>query len=260
MAQVPGKTVVFVHGAWVTADSWAPFKARFEAAGYTVHTPTWPHLEGRTAAELNAHPPEGFGGLTVGAILDHLQAFIETLPEPPLLVGHSFGGMFVQKLLDRGLGHAGVALNPVLIGGIVPGLTTLGAALPILLRPGGWTRPYAFSPARYARRYANGAPPAQQASSYGDYIIPAPGRIFYQAASWIGTGIDPRRRTQPLLISAGDADRLVTPYLSRAAYEIQRRSKARTDYVMFPGRSHLLIAEPGWDEVADYALAWAAGL
>lgn len=91
-------------------------------------------------------------------------------------------------------------------------------------------------------------------------MIPAPGRIFYQAASWIGTFVDPRRRTAPLLITEGSADRLVTPYLSRAAYRIQKGSPARTDYAAFPGMSHFLIAEPGWERVAQAALDWIESL
>ncbi|MDB5454332.1 MAG: hypothetical protein JWO33_2910 [Caulobacteraceae bacterium] len=255
-----GQTVVFVHGAWVTPASWDTFRQPFEAAGYTVLTPSWPLLEGRTAADLRAEPPPGLGGLTIGAIADHLQAFIETLDAPALLVGHSFGGLLVQLLMDRGLGRAGIALNPVPIGGFVPGPVTLTAALPAVARWNGWNRTYSLSPELYARRYANAAPPALQAATYEAFVIPTPGRIFYQAASWIGTMVDPHRRKAPLLITAGDADRLVTPYVSRAAFRIQSRSGARTDFTMFPGRSHLLIAEPGWEAVAAESLAWAAAL
>jgi pimeloyl-ACP methyl ester carboxylesterase len=32
--------------------------------------------------------------------------------EPPVLIGHSYGGLFVELLLDRGLGRAGVAMSP----------------------------------------------------------------------------------------------------------------------------------------------------
>jgi pimeloyl-ACP methyl ester carboxylesterase len=254
------KTIVFIHGAWMTTPSWDSFRRPFEAAGWTVHTPTWPLLDGFTAAEINAAPPAGFGGLTVGRIVDHLQRYIEALPGQPVLLGHSYGGLFVQMLLDRGVGRAAVALNPVLIGGVVPGPTTLTAALPILARWNGWNRPYAFSRGRFFRRFANAAPRALSDQAYDSYVIPAPGRIFYQAASWIGTFVDPRRRTAPLLITEGDADRLVTPYLSRAAYDIQKRSKARTDYAKFPGASHFLITEPGWEKVAATALEWIEGL
>ncbi|MCE3288835.1 MAG: hypothetical protein K0R83_847 [Caulobacter sp.] len=254
------KTIVLIHGAWVTPASWAGFRQPFEAAGYMVHTPTWPLLDGFSPAEINASPPAGFGALTVGKVVDHLQRFIEGLPEQPILIGHSYGGLYTQLLLDRGVGVAGVALNPVLIGGIVPGPVTLTAALPILARPGGWNRPYAFTRERWFRRFANGAPRALSDEAYDAFVIPAPGRIFYQAASWIGTWVDPACRTAPLLITEGGADRLVTPYLSRSAYRIQKGSPARTDYAAFAGMSHFLIAEPGWERVAETALRWIESL
>ncbi len=253
------RTIVLAHGLWVTTDSWRPFRDRFEAAGYEVHTPTWAPLSGRTAAELNATPPEALGSLGVRAIVDGLQACIGSLPESPLLVGHSFGGLFVQLLADRGVGVGVAAINPAPIGGIVHGPTTLAAALPVIARWSGWNRPYAFTRERFGRRYANAAPPEQIDEAYATYVIPTSGRAVYDAAFWRDTRIDPRRRTVPLLITGSDADRLVTPYLSRAAYAIQRRSLAPTDYLGFPGRSHLLIAEPGWEEVADAVLDWARG-
>lgn len=254
------KTIVLVHGAWVTPASWDTFRQPFEAAGYTVHAPAWPFVEGRSAAELNVEPPAGLGSLTVGKIADKYQAFVATLPEAPILVGHSFGGLLVQMLLDRGVGAAGVALNPAPIGGIAPGPSALRAIAPILLRPTAWRKPYRFTRRRFAQLFANGASEAAAGRAYDRFVIPAPGMIFHQAAFWLGTRVRPDRRRQPLLITGGDEDRLVSPYLSRAAYRRQLRSPAFTDYVEFPGRSHFLIAEPGWETVAASALSWIENL
>lgn len=249
-------SIVFVHGAWMTASSWDNFIPPFEAAGYDVHVPTWPGLAGRTAAELNAAPPPGFGRLRIGQIVDQYAAFIRTLPEPPILIGHSFGGLIVQLLLDRGLGAAGVAIDPAPIGGVPAGLRALISAFPILARWNGWNRPYALSLREFAAKFANAAPAGQQAAAHGSVAIPTPGRIFYQAAFMLGTWVSPKRRTVPLLVTGGDRDRLVTPFMSRLTYLVQRRSPARTDYKLFPGRSHFLTAEPGWEEVADTTLRW----
>jgi len=252
--------IALVHGAWVTTESWAEFRKPFEDAGHRVVTPTWPMLGGRGAAEINREPPPGLGSLTVGGIADHLEAEIAAIGEAPILIGHSFGGLLTQMLLDRGVGRAGVVFNPVPIGGIVAGPTSIGAILPIVARWNGWNRPYAFSRDRWARRFANAAPRALADAAYDSFVIPAPGRIFFQAASSIGTRIQPARRTAPLLITGSDRDRLVTPYLSRAAFRIQSRSPARTDYMDFPGRSHFLLNEPGWEDVAAAALSWLGRL
>src|SRR5262249_26642013 len=36
------KTIMLIHGAWLNAQSWEGFKARYEARGYTVIAPSWP--------------------------------------------------------------------------------------------------------------------------------------------------------------------------------------------------------------------------
>lgn len=250
--------VVFIHGLWVTAASWRPFIEPWEAAGYETHTPEWPIISGRSVDDLRHATPPELGALSIEAVVRDMADYIRSLPRPPLLVGHSFGGLFVQLLLDQGLGRAGVALNPAPIAGVVPGRLTLQAATPAIIRPGGAQRPYALSRRLWRDRYANAAPADLQDETFDRYVIPTSGRVIHQAALWRGTRIDPRRRHQPLLITSGDQDRLVTPYLSRAAFRIQRRSPALTDFIAFPGRSHLLIAEPGWEEVARACIAWDA--
>ncbi|RAK52713.1 alpha/beta hydrolase [Phenylobacterium deserti] len=260
MSSPSEKTVVLVHGAWVTTRSWDTFRRPFERAGYRVLTPTWPGLEGLSAAQVRRHLPVGFGSLSLGRIVDHLEAYIQALPQPPLLVGHSFGGLLVQKLLDRGCGAAGVAINPAPIAGIVPGPTTLAAVLPALARWRGWSRPYAHTRGSFGRQYANTAPHDLVSRFFNEAVIPTPGRILHQAATWLGTGIDPRRRTQPLLITGSEADRLVTPHLSRAAYAIQRRAPGLTDFSFYDGLSHLLIAEPGYERVARDVIGWLEAL
>lgn len=253
-------TIVMIHGAWMTSASWDRFRMPFEAAGYTVHTPTWPFLDRGTAAELRAHPPEGLGTLTAGAITDRYATFIDTLPEKPLIIGHSMGGLVTQLLLDRGYGIAGVALDPGPIAGIIPDLVSLRAAIPVLARWNAWSRTYTLRKAAFDARFANTAPAALRDSAYADYVVPTSGRLFAQAATGIGLRVTPKARRQPLLITAAEHDRTVAPALSRAAWRKQKASPARTDYVEFPGRSHFLAAEPGYEEVAAHVIDWAAKL
>lgn len=250
------KTIVFVHGAWVTPTSWQPFREFFEEAGYVTHAPAWPFVADHSVAEMNRATPRGFGGLTLGKIADRYEAFIRELPEKPILVGHSFGGLLTQLLLDRGCGIAGVAIDPAPIGGVVPGPSAFAAITPIMLRLTGWLRPHALSRKRFGSLFANTAPPRLVDEAYGSYVIPAPGMIFHQAALWLGTWVDSRGRSQPLLITGGSEDRLVSPYLAKSAFRKQSKSKARTDYLEFEGRSHFLCAEPGWEEVAGSVRDW----
>jgi pimeloyl-ACP methyl ester carboxylesterase len=255
------KTIVLIHGAWVTGPSWDTFRKPFENAGYEVLVPTWPsHIgadgEPLSAGAINKTPPKTLGALKIQTIVDHLYNYIDALPEKPIIVGHSFGGLYTQLLLDRGAGVAGVAINPAPIGGIVPGLTALIGIGPAVLRLNGWNRPYTMSRHIWRTRFAGTAPVELADAAYDSFVIPTSGRILHQAALWLGTRITPERRTQPLLITGSDKDLLISPYLSRSAFNIQKRSPARTDYVEFKGLSHFLIAEPGYEGVAKAVLDW----
>jgi pimeloyl-ACP methyl ester carboxylesterase len=251
------KTVVLIHGAWLTPASWIPFKTRYEARGYQVVTPAWPGLD-RPVAELKRTTPPEFSRLSVGKIVEHYAGIIRKLPHPPILVGHSFGGLFTQMLLDRGLGRAGVAIDPAAPRGVLVEPTPLVNALPILLTPFGWSRVMKMSFDSFSKNFANGLPEAQRRAHYENLIVPTPGRIYFQAALGIGIGVDwknPKRA--PLLLIAGEKDRTVTPGMVKSAYEKHSKSPVTTAFKSFPGRSHYLCLEPGWEEVADYAINWA---
>jgi pimeloyl-ACP methyl ester carboxylesterase len=260
MAENASKSVVFIHGAWMVPACWDNFRRSFQAAGYTSYAPAWPYLDGASPDELRRDPPPGLGALSIPQIVDHYEVFIRAMPEKPLIIGHSFGGLFTQLLLDRGLGWAGVAIEPAPIAGVVPGAISLAAAAPVLLRWQGWEQPFQLSRDAFAQSFANGAPPDIQNQAYDQLVVPAPGRIFYEDAFWIGTQVNPKRRTQPLLITAAEKDRTVTPFTAMGAFNLQKKSSAETDFKYFPGHSHFLLGEPGWEDVANYILRWVAHL
>jgi pimeloyl-ACP methyl ester carboxylesterase len=249
------KTVVFITGAWMHTSSWDKFRSAFEAAGYTTYAPAWPYLEGKPA-DLRANPDKRLGQLTFGKIVDHYQAIIEALPEKPLIVGHSMGGLITQLLLDRGLGLAGIAMDPGPTAGAFPGLISLLAALPAVLS--GPSTPYLITREGFAKNFANTLTPAEQKIAYDDYVVPTSSRIFYQAAGMIGTGVKVKSRKQPLLVISAEHDRTVSPFLARQVYNQQKKAPSRTDFHEFKNRSHFLAGEKGWEEVAEYTLDWAA--
>jgi pimeloyl-ACP methyl ester carboxylesterase len=203
-----------------------------------------------TASQLrSAHHPQ---------IADHYENLIRELREPPILIGHSLGGIIVQMLLDRGLGAAGVAIDPAPVRGVFPTPRALRAALPVFLSWRGWSRTVTMSSKHFAWSFAHTLPAADQRTVYERHIVPTPGRLYYQLATGIGTGVNFKNAARaPLLLIAGEADRTIEPAMVRANYNRYRRSPAVTELKTFPNRTHLLVASPGWEEVADYALEWA---
>ena len=250
------KTVLFITGAWMHTSSWDKFRSAFEASGYKTLAPAWPYLEAATAAELRDSPDKRLGTLTFGKIVDHYAKIIDGLDEQPLIVGHSMGGLITQLLLDRGYGVAGIAMDPGPIAGALPGPVSLLAAIPpILVGPG---NTHTISREGFAKNFANTISAGEQQAAYDAFVVPTPSNIFYQAAGMIGTWVKVKDRKQPLLVISAEHDRTVTPYLAKAIYNIQKRSPARTDFHQFADRSHFLAGEKGWEDVARYAIDWAA--
>jgi pimeloyl-ACP methyl ester carboxylesterase len=249
------RTVLFITGAWMHTSSWDKFRSAFEEAGYRTLAPAWPYLEAPTAAELRTNPDKRLGSLTFGQIVDHYAAIIDGLGEQPIIVGHSMGGLITQLLLDRGYGAAGVAIDPGPVAGAFPGPQSLLAALPPILS--GPSTPFTISREGFARNFANILSAEEQKEAYDAYVVPTSSRIFYQAAAMIGTGVKAKARKQPLLVMAAEHDRTVTPYLSKAIYNVQKKAPTRTDFKHWDNRDHFLAGERGWEEVAQYAIDWA---
>jgi pimeloyl-ACP methyl ester carboxylesterase len=250
------KTILFIHGAWVTPISWTNFRAYFEAQGYRCEAPAWPYLD-RSPSELRLSPDPRLANVTIKALVDHFEQHIKALPEPPILIGHSFGGLIVQMLLDRGLGAAGVAIDAGPPRWVLPSPRAILSALPVLLAWLGWRRVLTMSFKSFSTTFANSLPQNEQRQAYDDHIVPTPGRIFFQAALGIGNGVNfanPKR--PPMLLIAGGRDYTSTASMVRAMYRKHSRAPARTDFISFANQSHWLIAEPGWEEVAKSAAEW----
>jgi pimeloyl-ACP methyl ester carboxylesterase len=250
------KTIMFVHGAWVTPACWTSFKSFFEAKGYTCLAPAWPYLDAPVAT-LKEHIDPKFADVTIKDLVDHFARKIQALPEPPILIGHSFGGLIVQLLLDRGLGQAGIAIDAGPPKGVMPSWTAIKSALPVLLSWQGWTKLHTMSLRDFGATFANGLPADDMQKAYDAQIVQASGRIYFQAALGIGNSLDfanPRRA--PLLLIAGADDRTSTPSMVQAMYRRHKKSPRPVAKLEFPGRSHWLIAAPGWEEVAGGIYAW----
>jgi pimeloyl-ACP methyl ester carboxylesterase len=254
-------SVVFIHGAWVTPACWDQFAGFYTARGYRCIAPAWPRKD-RTIAELRADPSP-LAGLGVQEIVDHYERAIGELPEPPFLIGHSFGGLFVQMLLDRGAGAAGVAIDSAPPRGVLAmQLSVFRANLPVLLTPGARKGIVRMTYPQFRYAFVNTLTEADARAAYEAHVIPETGRIFFQAA--LGTQAvrvnftnDERK---PLLLIAGERDHVVAAGLNRSNLRKYAGSQARTDFKEFPGRAHWIIAQEGWEEVADYAARWLEGI
>ena len=254
-------TIVLVHGFWVTPRSWEGWKARYESRGYRVLTPAYPGFEVEVEA-LNADPTP-IERLTVPAVIDHLESVVGALDAPPILMGHSAGGVFTQILLDHGYGACGVAINSAPTEGVkrIP-LSQIRASFPVLRNPANRHKAVGLTYEQWEYTFTNGYGPEKSRALYERYHVPASGSVFWGSAlanihpgkddTWVNYDNEERA---PLLFISGSVDHLMPPSIQRSNAK-HYNDKVITEVKEFEG-PHLLPASPGWEKVADYALDWA---
>jgi alpha-beta hydrolase superfamily lysophospholipase len=183
--------------------------------------------------------------------------------EPPILIGHSFGGLVVQALLDRGLGACGVAIASAPIKGIwtLP-YSTIRVVTPQLINPRNNHRCIPLTPNQFHYAFMNTSTREESFRIYQRYSVPGPDHVLFQTElanfnPFAETAVNVRRNSRaPLLMIAGGADHVSPPSVVKANVRAYRHSAATTEYHEFPERTHFIIGQSGWQEVANYALDW----
>jgi pimeloyl-ACP methyl ester carboxylesterase len=261
--QATPDTIVLIHGLWMTARCWENWIKRFESRGYSVVAPAYPGFEAEVEA-LRADPSL-IERVTIPETLASLEAVIRAQPRPPILMGHSFGGALVQLLLDRGFGAAGVAIDSVPTEGVLTlPLSQIKASFPILSNPANRHRAVGFTADQFHYAFTNTLSDGESQAVYDRYHIPAPGSWVWGGVlanftpghqdTWVNYQNDDRA---PLLFIAGGDDNIMPAAVNKSNARKYAKSKALTEYREFPGRSHYTVGQPGWEDVADYALGWA---
>jgi pimeloyl-ACP methyl ester carboxylesterase len=256
---------MLVHGAWLSARSWETFADYFGKHGYAVSAPEWPRKHG-DVEELREHADD-LAGLGLTEIVDHYETLINQLDEPPVLVGHSFGGLIVELLLDRGLGRAGVAISPAPPKGIlVLPFSQLKAGAPALAHPSRWHGVVPLTLEEFTYGFVNTFTPEDAKAAYDRYAVPESGQIFYEAG-FANFHLHPptelefkRAERAPLLIVANGKDHTVPASSSKAQYKKYQHSPARTDLIEFEDRPHFAMIGEGWEAVADAIDNWLTGV
>jgi pimeloyl-ACP methyl ester carboxylesterase len=260
-ADAAPRTIVLVHGFWVTPRSWEDWKAHYEAKGHRVLTPAYPGFEVEVEA-LNADPTP-IAELTFPAIIEHLEAILDDLAEPPIIIGHSAGGAITQVLLDHGYGAAGVALNSAPTEGVkIAPFSQLRSTFPVLKNPANRHKAVGFTFEQWHYAFTNTFSEARGRELYERYAIPASGRIVWGGvtANLIpgpqDVAVDYKNDDRaPLLFVSGTDDHIMPPSIQRSNLK-HYKSDTVTERVEYEG-PHLMTSGDTWQQIADDVLEWA---
>ncbi len=261
-ANAEGKQpVVFVHGLYLLASSWDNWRTLFEERGYTTLAPGWP--DDPEAVAVGNDDPEVFANKRIAQVTQHYAEAIQQLKRKPVVIGHSFGGLIAQQLADEGFSAVTVAIDPVGFRGVLPlPLAELKSGAPVLSNPANYHRAVSLTFEQFRYGFVNMLEEEEAHALYEKFAVPGSGVTVFQAAAanlnpWTEDQINTKNPARgPLLLIAGEKDHTVPMTVVKAAYTLQKKSSAVTEFHEMPNRGHSLTIDHGWREVAETALTF----
>lgn len=257
MKTIQSRTVLFVHGAFVSYNGWDQWRTYFENLGYTTLAPPYPHKEGTPAALRSDHPNSKIATLRLTQIIDHFAEIAKNLPEKPIIIGHSLGGLITQVLINRGLGAAGICIHPVPPQGVIP--------YEFSFLKSGWRalgfftstrKTYLMSLSTWQYAFTNGMSLADQKESYENSVIPE-SKMVVRDGLTSAAYVDFKKPHVPLLFMAGTGDHIMPSTLTYRIFKRYAKYKdSVTEYKEYKGYNHFALVKPATKEYADYILKW----
>ncbi|MFD2921688.1 alpha/beta hydrolase [Terrimonas rubra] len=261
MQTIQSKTIVFVTGAFVTNLGWRNWQNYFESKGYTTYAPAWPHKEG-TAAEVRNRKPNdtALARVTIKDVVTTYENLIKTLPEKPIIIGHSFGGLVTQILLNRGLAAAAVVVHSVPPFGVIPyefsflkaGWRSLGLFTSL-------NKTYLMSFKTWQYAFVNGMSLEAQQAAYHENTIPESKRAA-RGGLTLAAKVDFKKPHAPLLFLAGGQDNIIPASLNKRNFKRYSDKNSITQFKQFDNHNHFVVGLPDWQDTTTYIYNWIQGL
>jgi len=258
MQNIHSKTILFVTGAFVTNLGWSEWQKYFESKGYKTIAPAWPYKNG-TAKELRDRQPKDtdLAALTLNELTDHYVNIAKNLPEKPIAIGHSLGGLITQILVSRNLVAAGVAIHSVPPQGVFPyEFSFLKAGWKALGLFTSLKKTYLMSFKDWQYAFVNNMPLEEQKKAYEVNTIPE-SKTVARGGLTSAAKVDFKKQHVPLLLTSGSIDTIIPAHLNNRNYKAYAKDNGSvTDYKEFSGRNHFVVGQSTWKEDADYIYDW----
>lgn len=247
-------TIFMIHGMWGGPWYWENYRRVFEAEGYRCVAATLPYHD----MDPRGVPDPRLGSMSLLDYADFLEREIVQLGEKPIIMGHSMGGLLAQMLAARGLASSLVLLSPASPAGILA-LTpsVIRSFWSVMTTWGFWRKPtrQTFGEAAYSMLHLL---PASERMEVYEKCVYESGRAAFEIGFWLfdpraASRVDASRVTCPVLVVAGAEDRITPAAVVR---KVARKYRAVSTYKEFEGHAHWVVAEPRWQEVAEYVVGW----
>lgn len=249
-------TVLMIHGAFCASWCFDKFSEAFVARGFACETPDLRnHRKG-----LEPAPNPDAAVVSLVDYVSDMERLIKRMDEPPIIVGHSMGGLIAQKLAARGLARALILLSAAAPWGVLPSTDDEIAAATGLMAAGPfWTRWL-----RPSFEVASGNALAKlddkaKREVFNKFCAES-GQALFETFFWMfdkgrASAIDTAAVTCPLLIVFGSDDKVIS---AKTGWQIANRYGDRATIHEAAGHGHMLLLEPGWERIAERCADWAA--
>jgi pimeloyl-ACP methyl ester carboxylesterase len=245
-SQARDAPILFVHGAWHAAWCWAEhFLPYFAEHGYLSLAVS---LRGHGASEGR----ERLRWTSLSKYVEDVAQVVERLDRPPVLVGHSMGGMAILKYLESRQAPAAVLLASVPPQGLFAYTLRILRRYPVSTLKAGFTLslyPIICSQSRCREFLFSENIPREKLGAYSGRMQDGSFRAYLDMM-FLNLP-QPAKVETPLLVLGAAKDASIT------VREVEATARAYgTQAEFFPDMAHDLMLEPGWQSVADRILSW----
>jgi len=252
--KIESKTIVFVHGLFLNNESWKEWETFFKEKGYTTYAPTFPGHEGLPSA-LRKNAPDNLGYVTFNDVVSKMEAFVQNLPEKPILIGHSMGALVAQKLVEKELAAAAVVISSAPPKGVITTKFSFAKSNLGLLNPFKGNSVHYPTKKWFHYAFTNTLSREESDAIFDKFVVPESRNIPRETLKKAGK-LDFKKPHAPMLFISGEDDHIIPASLNKKNFKRYKDENSKREHKIFAGRDHFIAGEEGWEEVANYAYNW----
>jgi pimeloyl-ACP methyl ester carboxylesterase len=250
------RLIVFITGAFIGNNCWDEWRNYFEGNGYNCIAPPWPNKRPSPEELRNGHPNVGIASNRLADITNHFVSIVSALPEQPILIGHSVGGLVVQVLVDRGLGVAGVAIHSFPPYGVCTfRFSFIESVWEALSLFSSVRKTYMVRFRKWKYAFTNGMDYTLQKELYYKYATPESKGVVRDAFKWAAK-VNFKKPHVPLLFISGGKDRIIPASLNFCNYKGYTTVDSIKEYKTFNNHNHLVFGNPQGMKEAAFIVNW----
>jgi pimeloyl-ACP methyl ester carboxylesterase len=248
------QTIVFVHGMFQNDKSWKKWIAYFEERGFRCIAPAWPGHEGEPR-DLRENIPPALGDLRLEEVVKKIENAITPLGEKPIVIGHSVGGLIVQLLANKNMISLGVAIDSVAPNAMLSMDWNFFKNSVKIANPLKGVKPIEQTPESFHEAFCNTLTEADAIIAFEETATHDSRNVLRDCMMKPGH-VDLDLPHAPLLFIASEQDHIIPDQLVEKNANHYTDENSIVGFKEFPGRSHYICGEPGWEEVAQFIYEW----